>query len=200
MRKQNRHNRNFNPRSRVGNDGLSEWRSTSPKNFNPRSRVGNDNCLCVLIHSPWKFQSTFPRGERLPFVPDPVVLRKFQSTFPRGERRVNLSDFHAFCHFNPRSRVGNDFRQASIIVKRKISIHVPAWGTTPRPLLYSCLTTYFNPRSRVGNDELYPVYYISISISIHVPAWGTTVVISWLRTGLIYFNPRSRVGNDRLKR
>ena len=35
-------NLNFNPRSRVGNDGIWRNRPDQAKNFNPRSRVGND--------------------------------------------------------------------------------------------------------------------------------------------------------------
>ena len=80
---------------------------------------------------------------------------------------------------------------------KKISIHVPAWGTT---IQYHSLwqgNDYFNPRSRVGNDGHYYMIrsaeiifqstfprgerrywdtfeHHDIVISIHVPAWGTT--------------------------
>ena len=82
----------------------------------------------------------------------------------------------------------------------KISIHVPAWGTTncrqwtdhwksdfnPRSRVgnddvafaQSCLETDFNPRSRVGNDGTSECLIELIFISIHVPAWGTTAHIS----------------------
>ena len=100
----------------------------------------------------------------------------FQSTFPRGER-----PFYAY--------TVNSIRRISIHVPawgttiytrysadfRRISIHVPAWGTTCEcSYAYSCYTN-FNPRSRVGNDPNWcRGDYIPISISIHVPAWGTT--------------------------
>ena len=121
---------------------VSKTDSTFQKDFNPRSRVGNDFFLDniqtifhISIHVPaWGttisivfcvyieiFQSTFPRGER-------QCIRKlltqkliFQSTFPRGERQ----------EYNPIENYD-----------RKISIHVPAWGTTiffsasVRPLLF----------------------------------------------------------------
>ena len=58
----------------------------------------------------------------------PMLL--FQSTFPRGER-PSLDDIPLQTQdFNPRSRVGNDRVIYSISSISRISIHVPAWGTT----------------------------------------------------------------------
>ena len=99
--------------------------------FNPRSRVGND-----------------VSGSRTEW-----YEHVFQSTFPRGERPRKLLRLSTLLYFNPRSRVGNDgdifLADAEHL---KISIHVPAWGTT---------TTAF--------------YVFDVTkISIHVPAWGTT--------------------------
>ena len=37
----------------------------------------------------------------------------------------------------------------------KISIHVPAWGTTSWGKVGVLMVDYFNPRSRVGNDVFY---------------------------------------------
>ena len=79
-------------------------------NFNPRSRVGNDKVL-VSQYSGKTFQSTFPRGERLGDFNCPVSLS----------------------NFNPRSRVGNDGIITAKGTSTKISIHVPAWGTTLTP-------------------------------------------------------------------
>ena len=56
-------------------------------------------------------------------------------------------------NFNPRSRVGNDVKQAGMQVSYFISIHVPAWGTTTKTKKYD----------------------VEDYISIHVPAWGTTL-------------------------
>ena len=76
----------FNPRSREGNDASCCTKTPDVTCFNPRSREGNDMFSLgnsggegVSIHVPargttgkaadwgegWKFQSTFPRGERL---------------------------------------------------------------------------------------------------------------------------------------
>ena len=55
--------------------------------FNPRSREGSDKGLLRDCIKDLLFQSTLPRGERLP---EPQSLGRpcqFQSTLPRGERR-----------------------------------------------------------------------------------------------------------------
>ena len=68
-----------------------------------------------------KFQSTFPRGERRGAVVVLNVLKQFQSTFPRGERPL------WFC------------RECDSM---QISIHVPAWGTTPQNCAFSRFTKF----------------------------------------------------------
>ena len=107
------------------------------------------------------FQSTFPRGERRLGGMNNGNGQLFQSTFPRGERqhrRVLLSEHLNFNprsrvgndglsqldhwqgnHFNPRSRVGNDNTGSPEIAIARISIHVPAWGTTANFHKYSLL-------------------------------------------------------------
>ena len=80
------------------------------------------------------------------------MLSIFQSTFPRGERPLIYGRTVCSIDFNPRSRVGNDLFLSPMPIFDKISIHVPAWGTT--------VSETSNP--------------VSFCISIHVPAWGTT--------------------------
>ena len=143
--------------------------------FNPRSREGNDVWTGKFKEVIKWFQSTFPRGERHGRRKVPCVLCRFQSTFPRGERHARRSAGLLLC---------------------KVSIHVPARGTTglktallnvtttfqstfprgERPRVYKRNTKYwcFNPRSREGNDS---------------EAYGT-------HPDLMSFNPRSREGND----
>ena len=108
-------------------------------------------CACVIIsiHVPaWgtTYESSIKTLEQLDFNPRSRVgndfiavssmhlATRFQSTFPRGERR------------NKKERANTYIR---------ISIHVPAWGTT----------------NLDGNTSS------KIYISIHVPAWGTTYQI-----------------------
>ena len=124
--------KNFNPRSRVGNDKLKAVSIYLTTHFNPRSRVGNDADTPPILKANGEFQSTFPRGERHCKFSGITPMIQFQSTFPRGERRSEPATRSVRKYFNPRSRVGNDDTLRSGVLFRKgISIHVPAWGTTP---------------------------------------------------------------------
>ena len=144
----------------------------------------------ISIHVP-------ARGTTLAIFFLPFCLR-FQSTFPRGER-LSRRDLHLalLYYFNPRSREGNDpswggywcwddeFQstfprgERRIFVHRptfirQISIHVPARGTTyiadTKHYIDKFQSTF--PRGerqeqRIKNKRRY-------KISIHVPARGTT--------------------------
>ena len=100
------------------------------EDFNPRSRVGNDKTEPLLNLFWHRFQSTFPRGERLNKQGLCNYYAIFQSTFPRGERPSWVFPFEKALNFNPRSRVGNDNGDVYLFNMINISIHVPAWGTT----------------------------------------------------------------------
>ena len=147
-----------------------------------------------------RFQSTFPRGERLWHIRDYRHIMLFQSTFPRGERRLLPERRDAMLgNFNPRSLVGND-----VSVQRNL---YRGFNFNPRSLVGNDAALYtlvpycadFNPRSLVGNDQSprscrrCPRYFnprslvgndidssflgcVSLIISIHVPSWGTTHV------------------------
>ena len=164
---------------------------------------------------------------------------RFQSTFPRGERLLCWLVAVKHIHFNPRSLVGNDYIPVGTYTIVEISIHVPSWGTTiftrrqPPCILfqstfprgerrhrYQILRTKnrfqstfprgerrtggsqavaacnFNPRSLVGNDGLHFHRDWRRFISIHVPSWGTTAVKKNTSQDETDFNPRSLVGND----
>ena len=70
-------------------------------------------------------------GTTIASIPD-IASFPFQPTFPRGERPTPLTEVtRATLNFNPRSRVGNDMVFFQDCVDIRISIHVPAWGTTP---------------------------------------------------------------------
>ena len=102
----------------------------------------------------------------------------FQSTFPRGERPDE---------------------QIRAIAGIKVSIHVPARGTTCRTACSLRTTSCFNPRSREGNDvEQLALNLPKFMVSIHVPARGTTLLADCNRAVFKRFNPRSREGNDGL--
>ena len=123
---------------------ILEFQSTFPRGERPHFPFS-------IPHIP-VFQSTFPRGERLfsifgDFAKDAISIHvpawgtterqfiflmklAFQSTFPRGERRSFPHSPFLLQHFNPRSRVGNDWLSWHLYRLLLISIHVPAWGTT----------------------------------------------------------------------
>ncbi len=134
---------NFNPRSRVGNDGSTTVASSVHRYFNPRSRVGNDTATAehkkrrksISIHVPAWGTTTWAL----------VKLLSVQN-------------------FNPRSRVGNDGEERFIEWDIEISIHVPAWGTTLWVRLYSVSRSNFNPRSRVGNDSKFQQFFTYIFV------------------------------------
>ena len=122
-----------------------------------------------------RFQSTFPRGERLWHIRDYRHIMLFQSTFPRGERRLLPERRDAMLgNFNPRSLVGND-----VSVQRNL---YRGFNFNPRSLVGNDAALYtlvpycadFNPRSLVGNDVTLLIILMFLNISIHVPSWGTT--------------------------
>ncbi len=77
--------------------------------FNPRSREGSDRRNGRYRPYCPQFQSTLPRGERLPIGNLTSQLFAFQSTLPRGERPVyGRYGGRTFRDFNPRSREGSD--------------------------------------------------------------------------------------------
>ena len=102
-------------------------------------------------------------------------VERFQSTFPRGERPCRRIIPPKISDFNPRSRVGNDCKMFSPVNFTKISIHVPAWGTTTGNW---CAKNVFNISIHVPagvTTTLFSLTFTAPVISIHVPAWGTTL-------------------------
>ena len=71
--------------------------------------------------------------------------------------------------------MGNDQKDNLLALKIKISIHVPAWGTTQKKytdIFYGRFQSTFPRGERLTMQTAFGFTYI---ISIHVPAWGTTV-------------------------
>ena len=188
----------FNPRSRAGNDGylktlpgfkkisihVPAWGTTGQASYwmpwmlifqstFPRGERREQKTICSIMT---QFQSTFPRGERLPRHVQPSHLSRFQSTFPRGERhRVRLQVFpsHQFQSTFPRGERPNLTIQVSF--SARISIHVPAWGTTASKQDKDTRTDDISIHVPAwGTTQVADFLNKQIAISIHVPAWGTT--------------------------
>jgi len=119
------------------------------------------------------FQSTCPHGARPTFGSNSICTANFN---PRARMGHDLTGWLPMntIYFNPRARMGHDCqRPSNPIYKDRISIHVPAWGTTKRISVTSTQKN-FNPRARMGHDFRLIGANKFTKISIHVPAWGTT--------------------------
>ena len=142
-----------------------------------------------------EFQSTFPRGERLPVGLRYHLFSYFNPRSLVGNDGSLWPSGLPCAYFNPRSLVGNDFMGMSIRNLAVISIHVPSWGTTgakaditksglfqstfprgerPCGLLLSCLPRISIHVPSWGTTLITFPVKAHIPISIHVPSWGTT--------------------------
>ena len=205
----------FNPRTRVGCDGLiihyigqasvsihaPVWGATlsikhglKPVSFNPRTRVGCDqylnpffNPFLVSIHAPvWGATSS-----------GSIMFKKtlFQSTHPCGVRPKYKPCFgHTAC-FNPRTRVGCDPHHRCKALRLQVSIHAPVWGATQQQWTRKP-SQCFNPRTRVGCDSrmvgskpaancFNPRTRVGCDFNRFLPS-----------SNFRRFNPRTRVGCD----
>ena len=121
----------------MGNDGVkAQWGGSSYISIHVPSwgtTASGDPSTApdrISIHVPsW--------GTTGPAVCDRFSIGLFQSTFPRGERHSAMRNFRSDSYFNPRSLVGNDQSQSSLLLIQEISIHVPSWGTTANFHKYS---------------------------------------------------------------
>ena len=101
---------------------------------------------------------------------------RFQSTCPRGARPKKAVSIADEKDFNPRAHGGHDGGRRTRASRSRISIHVPAGGTTS-PTIIIFRSRYFNPRAREGHDPPREEVKMPEIISIHVPARGTTQTI-----------------------
>ena len=81
--------------------------------------------------------------------------------------------------------------------KRRISIHAPAKGATPRSYHVTSISSDFNPRSREGSDA-----FVNVIALQHIPDFNPRSREGSDKKGQaenvcpFYFNPRSREGSD----
>ena len=149
----------------------------------------------------YKFQSTFPRGERRHVYERLFHLFQISIHVPtRGTTWTGLFSNCTSIHFNPRSHEGNDrigcwktmeskrFQSTFPRGERQdeipknthamvISIHVPTRGTTKHEIiLESVLKISIHVPTR-GTTNAATRSWMSVSISIHVPTRGTTYLL-----------------------
>ena len=166
--------------------------------FNPRPRAGGDGRVLRTVLPPCRFQSTPPRGGRLPNLRLPIFM---------------------VC-FNPRPRAGGDDRGHVVAgVGDHVSIHAPARGATISPCLLNRCFPCFNPRPRAGGDPIKSMEMVVVAwfqstpprggrhlaeftgwiaelVSIHAPARGATIMGTARPPMSMGFNPRPRAGGD----
>ena len=124
----------FNPRSRKGNDPVSPLLHHRHSYFNPRSRKGNDLPALLRFLSLLHFNPRSRKGNDNATSPMAANKKNFNPRSRKGNDISRVSSFLSFSDFNPRSRKGNDYRFAYSNSTIKISIHVPARGTTASAL------------------------------------------------------------------
>ena len=102
-----RRQRCFNPRLRGGGDTRCVARWASARSFNPRLRGGGDVRSESYGPPIDPFQSTPPRGRRLPRIRNWSANSEFQSTPPRGRRHsrgLKITVYAGFQSTPPRGR------------------------------------------------------------------------------------------------
>ena len=183
----------------MGSDTRSPRSANGSADFNPRSRMGSDGVIGLKLTLHERFQSTLPHGERPPLYLRPLQAQAISIhapawgatnplTYDANPQQISIHapawgatarrcrDTHRLCDFNPRSRMGSDAGgRAAGEHLADISIHAPAWGATMCSTAFSITGifqstlphgerrrsparsgpsgTYFNPRSRMGSDK-----------------------------------------------
>ena len=144
--------------------------------FNPRARVGRDSVTFAVSVGNFPFQSTRPRGARLP------------TAGSRGDQDSDVS-IHAPAWGATNYGMVTDLFEY-------VSIHAPAWGATRFCLDFRLLKWFQSTRPRgARRNGDYPAWWNS-RVSIHAPAWGATLSIKLSTSSALCFNPRARVGRD----
>ena len=207
----------FNPRAHVGRDKIEfkiffylavsihapTWGATWP--------ITLASALAfVSIHAPtWgatdvlrpdyiqiEFQSTRPRGARLPQQAIRWRPSRFQSTRPRGARLGSSAVGEGRQRFNPRAHVGRDMGMTLAELRKQfqstrprgarpcaaldgllsihVSIHAPTWGATTLAASLDLSVEFQSTRPRGARHADADWSYIDVWVSIHAPTWGAT--------------------------
>ena len=121
--------------------------------FNPRAHAGRDDPLIFAKTIANGFQSTRPRGARLPHWWLFAILSYFQSTRPRGARHLVLPDRCRRMGFSIHAPTrGATLTIRNMMALEQFSIHAPTRGATRHPSGWDELWLVFNPRAHAGRD------------------------------------------------
>ena len=188
--------------------------------FNPRTRVGCDGLDIVGLIREHGFQSTHPRGVRH----NRLGLWAFWSWVSIhapawGATGLDIVGLIREYSFNPRTRVGCDqatgpqatgiatfqsthprgVRPQSAVARSSasgVSIHAPAWGATGLDIVRFIREHGFNPRTRVGCDSSAASSKTAAARFNPRTRVGCDVLHASRSSRVVCFNPRTRVGCD----
>ena len=168
--------------------------------FNPRARVGRDGQPQAAMPVSGRFQSTRPRGARLPSLP--LVRASNQSFNPRARvGRDGCAAIYPLAQAQFQSTRPRGARPLCAVAKptvRRVSIHAPAWGATALSCRPAGLDEVSIHAPAWGATPSIRAAFLTVEVSIHAPAWGATIDGRHDSYESSRFNPRARVGRDRL--
>ncbi len=98
----------------------------------------------------------------------------FRSTPPRGGRPTLALPREDRSRFDPRPRVGGDFRAILPKLPFPVSIHAPAWGATTVLFTVATWAEVSIHAPAWGATAAWWRQYHHSNVSIHAPAWGAT--------------------------
>ena len=166
--------------------------------FNPRSRAGSDAESANARSRIVLFQSTLPRGERLPRGIVRSIRYGVSIHAPaRGATTSAWRSTSAADGFNPRSRAGSDVDVPQLAASRWFQSTLPRGERRQTLRTDAAHGSGFNPRSRAGSDRLavdqairgirfqstlprgerhckHALMHFAWQVSIHAPARGAT--------------------------
>ena len=137
---------------------MATW-DVSHRDFNPRSHGGSDNDERGAVRDCWRFQPTFPRGERLHlWLPGTSPIKISTHAPTRGATTHRSYTASLLQDFNPRSHEGSDQFLLNMQEFYAISTHAPTRGAT----------------------RLLQMQFWLPAISTHAPTRGATLLPSML--------------------
>ena len=185
----------FNPRVREGRDAAGIPQGKKFLCFNPRVREGRDRVVthyCLFL----RFQSTRPRGTRLPSSSLHIVTMGFQSTRPRGTRRRHLSQHRrppVSIHASARDATADGVGQVELNL---VSIHASARDATMTSFRSASVSVFQSTRPRGTRLAQDAHVFQPVHVSIHASARDATRSGCSCLSACSCFNPRVREGRD----
>ncbi len=131
----------FNPRARVGRDAFWRQYRKAIISFNPRARVGRDINRIGIEYVEDVFQSTRPRGARLTWIMSQSIMEKVSIHAPAwGATCLRVVQYNVY----------------------EVSIHAPAWGATDAMDALTGVVEFQSTRPRGARPHLWcPVLYLT---------------------------------------